>query len=131
MRNFGTMALVSGACCLISACSSPLSISPGDGISFRVLDRSYSQVWNAATRTVAYFGNIESEDRLKGEVRGLKGTTGWSWGDAIAIFIDPPDPEARNFIVSAVSEHVLVTQLTGRDFSHSMESAMKSRLDLQ
>jgi hypothetical protein len=80
--------------------------------------------------TVASIGAIESQDRTKGEVRGLKGAGAFSWGDAIAVFIDPTNRNARDFVVHAVSEHVLVGQVSGQDFRQTMVSAMKAHLDL-
>ena len=114
----------------LSACATSSSISKSDGKSFQVHDRSYGDVWNAAILTVASVGAIESQDRYRGEVRGHKGASAWSWGDAVGVFIEPSEESARNFTVTVVSEHVAQGQITGQDFKDTMIEVMKAQLDL-
>ena len=114
----------------VAACASSSSIRSSDGQYFLVHDRSYSQVWNAAILTVASIGAIESENRQLGEVRGHRGASVWSWGEAVAVFIDPPTEDTRDFRVTVVSEHIMQTQLTGQDFESTMIATMKAHLDL-
>ena len=114
----------------VAACASSSSLRHSDGRSFRVQSRSYSQVWNAAILTVASVGAIESQSRRYGEVRGHRGASAWSWGEAIAVFIDPPSNAARDFTVTVVSEHIMQTQLSGQDFESTMIATMKAHLDL-
>ncbi len=115
---------------VVTACASSSSITPSDGRSFRVKDRSYSQVWKAAILTVASEGAIESQNRHRGEVRGQKGASYFSWGEALAVFIDPPSETVRNFTVTVVSVHASRGQLTGQDFESTMVATMKAHLDL-
>lgn len=115
---------------VVSACASSSSIRPSDGRAFRVQNRSYSQVWNAAILTIASVGAIESQSRRYGEVRGHRGASAWSWGEAIAVFIVPPSEAARDFTVTVVSEHIMQTQISGQDFGSTMISTMKAHLDL-
>ena len=113
-----------------AACASSSSLRSSDGRSFHVQNRSYSQVWNAAVLTVASVGAIESENRRNGEVRGHRGASGFSWGDAVAVFIDPPSETAGDFTVTVVSEHILQVQISGQDFESTMIATMKAHLDL-
>ena len=115
---------------IVSGCASSSSISPRDGTSFQVRDRSYAEVWKAAILTVSSVGAIESQNRSRGEVRGHRGATAWSWGEAIGVFIDPADEDARNFTVTAVSEHIAQGQITGQDFTYSMIATLKAHLDM-
>ncbi|SRR5260370_30138154 len=115
---------------ILAGCASSGTLRPQQGLSFRVADHSYSEVWNAAVLTVASVGAIESENRARGEVRGFRGASAFSWGDAVAVFIDPPDPTARNFMVTVASEHALIGQLSGQDFTLTMVATMKAHLDL-
>jgi len=115
---------------MVAACASSSSLRSSDGRSFQVQDRSYSQVWNAAILTVASVGAIESENRRYGEVRGHRGASAFSWGDAVAVFIDPPSETAGNFTVTVVSEHILQVQISGQDFESTMIATMKAHLDL-
>ena len=69
-------------------------------------------------------------ERCGGEVRGHRGATAWSWGEAIGVFIDPADEDARNFTVTAVSEHIAQGQITGQDFTYSMIATLKAHLDM-
>ena len=126
MRIFGGLLV----CVMLMGCVSSHSITAADGTSFQVKDRAYKDVYNAAILTVASVGEITAQNRKKGEVRGLKGVTGFSWGEAIAVFISPPNESARNFTVTVVSEHVMQTQLTGTNFGPSMIAAVKARLNL-
>jgi len=112
------------------SCASSASVNKESGRSFIVNDRSYSEDWNAAILTVSSVGAIESENKFLGEVRGLRGASAWSWGDAIAVFIDPPQNDARRFTVTVVSEHIMQTQISGQDFKGSMIATMKAHLKL-
>ena len=129
-RCASTLVSLFSAGLLLASCSSSAGLSRRNGVSFRVADRAYSQVWNAGVLTIASIGAIESEDRSRGEVRGLRGASAFSWGDAVAIFIDPPDPNARNFVVTVASQHVFTPQVSGQDFRLTMIASMKAHLDL-
>lgn len=122
--------IILGLVLLLTACVSSQSIAPEDGISFPVKDRSYKQVFNAAILTVASVGEITSQDRPSGQIRGLRGASAFSWGDAVAVFISPSAESAREFTVTVVSEHVDQVQLTGQDFKSTMIATMKAHLDL-
>ncbi len=115
---------------VVAACASSSSLRPNDGRSFRVQNRSYSQVWNAAILTVASVGAIESQSRVDGKVRGHRGASAFSWGEAVAVFIDPSSEAFRDFTVTLVSEHILQGQISGQDFKSTMIATMKARLDL-
>jgi hypothetical protein len=113
-----------------TGCATSSSVRPSDGQSFRIQDKSYSEVWNAAVLTVSSIGAIESQYRHLGEVRGHRGASIWSWGEAVAVFISPPNEDSRNFVVTVVSEHIVQTQLTGQDFESTMIATMKAHLDI-
>lgn len=126
MKILGTLLL----CVALMGCVSSHSITAADGTSFQVKDRAYKDVYNAAILTVASIGEITAQNRQKGEVRGLKGVTEFSAGEALGVFINPPKESVRNFTVTVVSKHVVTTQLTGTDFTSTMIAAMKARLDM-
>jgi hypothetical protein len=88
------------ACALalaVGACAFSSNITPMDGITFKVTDRSYEQVWSAAVLTVTSLGSIKSMDRDKGEIRGFRqGNGAWDCGNALGVFIDPHSDGARS-----------------------------------
>jgi hypothetical protein len=69
-------------------------------------------------------------DRGKGEIRGLRSPTTWRGAEAIAIFISPTDEASPHFRVSVVSEHVLKTQLLGKDFKDTIVSEIENQLGI-
>lgn len=112
----------------LSSCSSPSTIQPGDGKSFIVTDRSYSEVWEASVLTIGSIGAIESYDRERGEIRGFSPIAGFSWGNSIGVFIYPPIENSRNFTVSVVGVRSNQVQITGTDYTRTMEVMLKSKL---
>jgi len=115
---------------LLVACVTASSIDSKNGKSFSVHNRSYSEVWNAAIKTITSIGAIDSHDRNHGEVRGFKEASAFSWGEAIAIFIEPANENVKNFTVTVVSEHTLQGQVTGRNYEETMITAMKAYLNI-
>jgi hypothetical protein len=114
---------------VLGGCVTSDSIRPQDGRSFQVTDRSYQQVWNAGILTVGSLGSIESQDRSRGEIRGFREASAWSNGNALGVFINPPNDAARSFTVSVVGAKFSTLQITGTDFAATMESMMKARLE--
>jgi hypothetical protein len=111
-------------------CVSPQSVGPEQGETFTIEDRSYTEVWNAAVQAVASVADIKSMDKAKGEVRGLRSPSTWRGAEAIAVFISPTDDASRHFQVSVVSEHVLKTELAGKDFKETIMGLMREQLGM-
>ena len=112
-----------------SGCAFSDTIRPNEGQSFEVVDRSYSEVWNAGVLTVGAIGEITSTNRAAGEIRGFKGASVWSWGNALGVFINPPSDDARNFRVSVVGIKTVRGQLAGSDYTGTMMAMMQAHLD--
>jgi hypothetical protein len=111
-------------------CVSPQSVGPEQGETFTIEDRSYTEVWNAAVQAVASVADIKSMDKAKGEVRGLRSPSTWRGAEAIAVFISPTDDASWHFQVSVVSEHVLKTELAGKDFKETIMGLMREQLGM-
>jgi len=111
-------------------CVSPESIGPEQGATFIIDDRNYTEVWNAALQAVASVADIKSMDKAKGEVRALRSPTNWRGAEAIAVFILPTDEASRHFKVSVVSEHVLKTELVGKNFKGTIIGLMRAQLGM-
>jgi hypothetical protein len=73
---------------------------------------------------------IKSMDKAKGEVRALRSPTTWHGAEAIAVFISPTDETSQHFKVSVVSEHVLKTQLLGKNFKRIIISRIERQLGI-
>ena len=61
----------------------------------------------------------------------MPSTSAWSWGEAVAVFIDRINRSERDFTVTVVSEHAMQTQISGQDFKKTMIATMKAHLELQ
>ena len=69
----------------------------------KIEDRSYDLVFAAGLDAVRATGALlRSQDREKGEIRAIRGSTWVTWGDAVGVFITPADPAARSFEVTVV-----------------------------
>ena len=113
----------------VGACASSGNITPMDGTTFKVTDRSYEQVWSAAVLTVTSLGSIKSMNRDKGEIRGFReGNGAWDFGNALGVFIDPNSDGARSFAVAVVGTQCDLLQLTGTDYTMRMKSTMLAHL---
>ena len=111
-------------------CVSPQSLSPEQGATIVIDNRSYNDVWNAAVQAVASVADIKSMDKANGEIRGLRSPTTWRGAEAIAIFISPTDEASPHFRVSVVSEHVLKTQLLGKHFKDRITAQIQNQLGI-
>lgn len=114
---------------LLSGCAMSDDIGPDDGRSFSVSDRSYAEVWEAGVLTVGSIGEIASANRETGEIRGFAGASAWSWGNSLGVFISPPSDGARDFTVSVVGIRMNRVQISGSDYTGTMEAMMQARLD--
>jgi hypothetical protein len=114
----------------IYGCVNPQSVGPEQGETFTIEDRSYTEVWNAAVQAVASVADIKTMDKARGEVRALRSPSTWRGAEAIAVFISPTNDTSRSFQVSVVSEHVLKTELAGKDFKDTIMGLMRAQLGM-
>jgi hypothetical protein len=110
-------------------CVSPQSLSPN-----RVLPSSLIIVVTTMSGTLLFRrlrqwqtsrAWIEPKERFGGCAANT-----WRGAEAIAIFISPTDVASPHFRVSVVSEHVLKTQLLGKDFKDRIISQIENQLGI-
>ena len=110
-------------------CVSPQSLSPEQGATIVIENRSYNDVWNAAVRRLRQWQTSRAWIE-PGTIRGLRSPTTWRGAEAIALFISPTHEVSPHFRVSVVSEHVLKTQLLGKDFKDTIISQIENQLGI-
>lgn len=124
MKILKCVALVIG----LGACAFSGDITPDDGVTFMVENKTYDQIWSAGILTVAARGSIQHVDKEAGEIRGFESASAHSNGNALGVFIYPPDPNATTFRVSTVGVKFSKVQITGTDFSETMRFQMQAHL---
>jgi len=115
---------------LLAACTSSSDLRPSQGTQLIVKSRSYDRIFNAAVLTVAAVGAIDYQSKDEGIVRGFRGSSGFSTGEALAIFISPPRSGARTYRISIAHRSFSALQAGGSDWEQTTVAQMRARLDL-
>lgn len=114
----------------LAGCStvSDLKEAKGEGVT-RTFDYDYDQVWEASLFSVRALGlPIVSSDKTDDAGRILASTPmqGTTWGENIAVFIDPAEPNKST--VEVISKRVLATNIFAEDWTDPLLSRISSKL---
>lgn len=115
---------------LLSGCNTISSVNANSGVGFQVRDRNYSEVWNAAVKTVSSQLTIVEANPDQGLIKAEKGVGLTTWGEVVVIAIAPQTPEASEYTVRVNSLKRSALQITGQDWTNTMIEGIKANLGL-
>lgn len=122
--------LIALALLTLSGCATIDTLQPSAGGStFEVTNKSYTQVWKAATRAAATNLTIVEQSKEKGIIKSEKGVGMATWGEVVGIFITPPNVDAEKYTVQVQSFKRSRLQITGQDWTQTVIANIKNELE--
>lgn len=129
MKNLlKTVGIVILALLTIQGCATIDSVRPGAGAKFNITNRKYSEVWNAAIRTVTRSLTIVQQNKSIGVIKAEKGAGLSTWGEVVGVFIKPAS-DSNEYSIEVVSEKRSRHQITGQNWEQTIVSGIKAELE--
>ncbi len=114
----------------LTGCATIDTLQPSAGGStFEVTNKSYNQVWKAATRAASSNLTIVEQSKEKGIIKSEKGVGMATWGEVVGIFITPPNVDAEKYTVQVQSFKRSRLQITGQDWTQTVIANIKNELE--
>ncbi len=96
---------------------------------FRVYDQDYDTVWNAVLDVVSSSQlDLVSRDKEQGQMLAQRGMSALSYGQNVAIFVEPAGTASRTR-VEVVSKRAVATDVLARNWETHILEALDGKLN--